>query len=68
MRLGPLPAGHPPPLSPSGLGRQAQTIDVFITSPRIAKGEKQRLVPERDRALRAVAEIDAATPVPAGRS
>ncbi|MFF9483115.1 hypothetical protein [Streptomyces sp. NPDC014733] len=61
-------ATHHPCHRPVWAG-QAQTIDVFITSPRIAKGEKQRLVPERDRALRVVAEIDAATtPVLAGRS
>lgn len=60
-------ATHHPCHRPVWAG-QAQTIDVFITSPRIPKGEKQRLVPERDRALRVVAEIDAATPVPAGRS
>ncbi|MFD4337294.1 hypothetical protein ACFWPP_08895 [Streptomyces anulatus] len=39
---------------------QAVAIDVFIESPRVAKGEKVRLTPERDRALRVVAEIDAA--------
>ncbi|WP_272933596.1 hypothetical protein [Streptomyces sp. PSAA01] len=41
---------------------------MFITSPRVAKGEKQRLVPERDRALRVVAELDAAATAPAGRN
>lgn len=53
-------ATHHPCHRPVWAG-QAQSIDVFITSPRIAKGEKQRLVPERDRALRVVAEIDTAT-------
>ncbi|MFJ9508674.1 hypothetical protein ACIRPZ_33405 [Streptomyces anulatus] len=41
---------------------QITTIDVFVESPRVAKGEKTRLIPERDRAERVVAEIDAATP------
>ncbi|WP_434593631.1 integrase [Streptomyces sp. A5-4] len=41
---------------------QITTIDVFVESPRVGKGEKMRLVPERDRAVRVVAEIDAAAP------
>ena len=41
---------------------QITTIDTFVESPRVAKGEKMRLVPERDRAQRVVAEIDAAAP------
>ncbi|MFD6802568.1 integrase [Streptomyces cyaneofuscatus] len=41
---------------------QIATIDVFVESPRVAKGEKLRLAPERDRAVRVVAEIDAAAP------
>ncbi|MFE0055300.1 integrase [Streptomyces sp. NPDC059003] len=41
---------------------QVTTIETFVESPRVAKGEKQRLLPERDRALRVVAEIDAASP------
>lgn len=53
-------ATHHPCHRPVWAG-QAQTIDVFITSPRVAKGEKMRLVPERDRALRIVAEIDDAS-------
>ena len=35
------------------------TIDALLDSPRIAKGEKTRLLPERERAERVVAEIDA---------
>ncbi|MCX4573540.1 hypothetical protein OHB41_10165 [Streptomyces sp. NBC_01571] len=35
------------------------TIDALLDSPRIAKGEKARLLPERERATRVVAEIDA---------
>ncbi|MGW3926486.1 integrase [Streptomyces microflavus] len=41
---------------------QITTIDVFVDSPRVAKGEKIRLMPERDRAQRVVDEIDAARP------
>ncbi|MEU9183397.1 integrase [Streptomyces sp. NPDC048484] len=52
-------ATHHPCHRPVWAG-QATAIDVFIESPRVAKGEKARLVPERDRALRVVAEIDAA--------
>lgn len=59
-------ATHHPCHRPVWAG-QAQSIDVFITSPRVAKGERQRLVPERDRALRVVAEIDAASPVLVGK-
>ncbi|MFD8259564.1 hypothetical protein ACFV19_11580 [Streptomyces griseoluteus] len=40
--------------------RQADTIEDFITNRRVAKGERKRLEPERDRALRVVAEIDSA--------
>ncbi|MEU0097197.1 integrase [Streptomyces sp. NPDC006267] len=40
---------------------QVTVIDTFVESPRVAKGEKERLLPERDRALRVVAEIDAAS-------
>jgi hypothetical protein len=39
---------------------QAAAVEVFITSPRVAKGEKTRLAAERDRALRVVNDIDAA--------
>ncbi|MFD7341266.1 hypothetical protein ACFV98_35585 [Streptomyces violascens] len=39
---------------------QVKTIDVFLSSPRVAKGEKQRLVPEHDRALRVLTELDSA--------
>ncbi|WP_256096727.1 hypothetical protein [Streptomyces agglomeratus] len=39
---------------------------MFIQSPPVAKGEKSRLTPERDRALRVVAEIDAAQTVSIG--
>ncbi|WP_431040772.1 hypothetical protein ACQUSR_01935 [Streptomyces sp. P1-3] len=53
-------ATHHPCHRPVWAG-QAASIDVLIESPRVAKGEKTRLVPERDRALRVVAEIDAAT-------
>ncbi|MCX4591710.1 integrase [Streptomyces sp. NBC_01549] len=41
---------------------QIATIETFVESPRVAKGEKMRLIPERDRAQRVVAEIDAAAP------
>ncbi|MET9770334.1 hypothetical protein [Streptomyces sp. NPDC006415] len=41
---------------------QITAIDVFVESPRVAQGEKMRLMPERDRAARVVAEIDAAGP------
>ncbi|WP_189846299.1 site-specific integrase [Streptomyces rubiginosohelvolus] len=41
---------------------QITTIDTFVESPRVAKGEKTRLRHERDRAERVVAEIDAAAP------
>lgn len=58
-------ATHHPGHRPVWAG-QAQSIDAFIASPRIAKGQKQRLLPERERALRVVAAIDAA--VPDGRS
>ncbi|MET9544236.1 integrase [Streptomyces sp. NPDC006627] len=40
---------------------QVTTISAFVESPRVAKGEKQRLLPERDRAQRVVSEIDAAS-------
>ncbi|MFI6061952.1 hypothetical protein [Streptomyces sp. NPDC051286] len=53
-------ATHHPCHRPVWAG-QATVIDVFIGSPRVAKGEKTRLLPERDRALRVVAEIDAAS-------
>ncbi|WP_411153451.1 integrase, partial [Streptomyces sp. A30] len=59
-------ATHHPCHRPVWAG-QAQSIDAFIASPRIAKGEKQRLMPERERALRVIAAIDAAA-VPDGRS
>lgn len=55
-------ATHHPCHRPVWAG-QAKSIAVFIESPRVAKGEKMRLVPERDRALRVVAEIDAGTGV-----
>lgn len=51
-------ATHHPCHRPVWAG-QATAIDVFIESPRVARCEKARLVPERDRALRVVAEIDA---------
>lgn len=38
---------------------QAASIQVFIESPRVPAGERKRLVPERERALRVVAELDA---------
>ncbi|WP_405738564.1 site-specific integrase [Streptomyces sp. NBC_01525] len=46
---------------------QAASVAVFIESPRVAKGEKIRLLPERDRALRVVAEIDAASTTTVGK-
>ncbi|WAX76998.1 integrase [Streptomyces sp. KMM 9044] len=58
-------ATHHPCHRPVWAG-QATAIDVFIQSPRVAKGEKARLTPERDRALRVVAEIDAAQTVSIG--
>lgn len=58
-------ATHHPCHRPVWAG-QATAIDVFIESPRVAKGEKVRLIPERDRALRVVAEIDDAQAAPAG--
>jgi len=58
-------ATHHPCHRPVWAG-QATAIDVFIESPRVAKGEKARLVHERDRALRVVAEIDAAQAPSAG--
>ncbi|CAO0837555.1 Integrase OS=Streptomyces microflavus OX=1919 GN=Smic_07850 PE=4 SV=1 [Streptomyces microflavus] len=62
VRLGPLPqATHHRSHRPVWLG-QVTVIDTFVESPRVAKGEKNRLLPERDRALRVVAEIDAASP------
>ncbi|WP_062980585.1 hypothetical protein [Nocardia anaemiae] len=39
---------------------QAQAVKVFLGSPRIARGEKQRLAVEHDRTLRVIAAIDAA--------
>ncbi|GLF95221.1 integrase [Streptomyces yaizuensis] len=53
-------ATHHPCHRPAWAG-QAQAIDIFIESPRVTQGEKKRLIPERDRALRVVAAIDAAT-------
>ncbi|OEJ37173.1 hypothetical protein AR457_34820 [Streptomyces agglomeratus] len=58
-------ATHHPRHRPVWAG-QATAIDVFIQSPPVAKGEKSRLTPERDRALRVVAEIDAAQTVSIG--
>lgn len=58
-------ATHHPCHRPVWAG-QATAIDVFIESPRVAKGEKARLAPERARALRVVAEIDAAQAAHAG--
>jgi hypothetical protein len=58
-------ATHHPCHRPVWAG-QATAIDVFIQSPRVAKGEKARLTPEHDRALRVVAEIDAAQTVSIG--
>ncbi|MEV4226989.1 integrase [Streptomyces bobili] len=40
---------------------QAATVDIFISNPRIPKGEKARLLPERNRALAVVGQIDAAS-------
>jgi hypothetical protein len=46
-------ASQPP--FPGALGWAPSALD----SPRIAKGEKTRLLPERERAARVVAEINA---------
>lgn len=59
-------ATHHPCHRPVWAG-QAASVAVFIESPRVAKGEKIRLLPERDRALRVVAEIDAASKATAGK-
>jgi hypothetical protein len=40
---------------------QLEAITTLVDSPRVAKGEKQRLLPERDRAQRVVTDIDTTT-------
>ncbi|MFF2128719.1 hypothetical protein ACFVW1_25680 [Streptomyces olivochromogenes] len=59
-------ATHHPCHRPAWAGKAA-SIAVLIESPRVAKGEKVRLLPEHERALRVVAEIDAATTASAGK-
>jgi len=44
---------------------QAEAIEFYITNPRVPKGEVTRLIPEHARALRVIAEIDAAAGLPA---
>ena len=53
-------ATHHPCHRPVWAG-QAANVAEFLGNPRIPNGEKTRLLPERDRALRVVAQIDAAT-------
>ncbi|MFD5111767.1 hypothetical protein ACFWNG_05535 [Streptomyces sp. NPDC058391] len=53
-------ATHHPCHRPVWLG-QVASIDAFINNRRVARGEKKRLEPERDRALRVLVEIDTAT-------
>ncbi|MET7621908.1 hypothetical protein [Streptomyces sp. NPDC005408] len=52
-------ATHHPCHRPVWAG-QAASLTVFIESPRVPRGERQRLIPERERALRVVADLDAA--------
>lgn len=52
-------ATHHPCHRPVWAG-QAESLTVFIESPRVPPGERKRLIPERERALRVVAELDAA--------
>ncbi|MFE2319785.1 hypothetical protein ACFXC8_43135 [Streptomyces sp. NPDC059441] len=51
-------ATHHPCHRPVWAG-QAESLTVFIESPRVPPGERRRLIPERERALRVVAELDA---------
>lgn len=53
-------ATHQPSHRPVWVG-QIAVLDATFESPRTPKGEKIRLMPERDRCLRVVAEIDAAS-------
>ncbi|MER7986490.1 hypothetical protein ABTY53_12935 [Streptomyces noursei] len=53
-------ATHHPCHRPVWLG-QGIAIDTFINNRRVAQGEKKRLKPERERAVRVLAEIDTAT-------
>jgi hypothetical protein len=65
VRLGPLPAGHPPPKPPPGLGR-ARRADKDLHRP-ARQDPHDRALPLRgdyDRAQRVIAEIDAAAPPP----
>ncbi|MGW3690038.1 hypothetical protein [Streptomyces sp. NPDC005125] len=52
-------ATHHPCHRPVWAG-QAASLTVFIESPRVPRGERKRLIPERERALRVVADLDAA--------
>ncbi|WP_063801649.1 hypothetical protein [Streptomyces curacoi] len=52
-------ATHHPCHRPVWAG-QAASLTVFIENPRVPRGERQRLIPERERALRVVADLDAA--------
>ncbi|MEU9919581.1 hypothetical protein [Streptomyces sp. NPDC051001] len=52
-------ATHHPCHRPVWTG-QAASITVFLKNPRVPTGERKRLLPERERALRVVSEIDAA--------
>ncbi|MBK3623293.1 integrase [Streptomyces sp. MBT49] len=56
-------ATHHPSQRPVWIGT-ITTIDALLDSPRIPKGEKTRLLPERERAARVVAEIDACATAP----
>jgi hypothetical protein len=62
VRLGPLPAGHPPQRPPARLGRARRTHqDLPRQLGRTRATERNRLTSDHDRALRVIAEIDAAT-------
>ncbi|MFI6567167.1 hypothetical protein [Streptomyces sp. NPDC050534] len=52
-------ATHHPCHQPVRAGRAA-SLTVFIESPRVPRGERQRLIPERERALRVATDLDAA--------
>ena len=61
VRLGPLPAGHPPPLPPARLGDAVASTTAFIGSlGRTRTAERARLQAELDRAKRVLDSIDAA--------
>ena len=65
VRLGPLPAGHPPPSHRPVWAEHAERTKTFIGQlGKTRTTERSRLRGDYDRAQRVIAEIDAAAPPP----